>query len=138
MRKIAERNITQMELNRFLLKEMTTKEDLDKIMRILKIDGNVAWQIDFDKRVPYQILNLGNGLIGGTHWVAVDNVNKRYFDSFGLPPPPMIPRDYEWIPLQIQDINYGHCGQYATLFLWYSKKNEVDQFFNLFTTGSAS
>lgn len=132
MRKINQELISNQELNRFLRKQMTTKEDLERMMKILGIDGNIAWQIDFDKKIPYQILNLGNGLIGGTHWVAVDNLNKRYFDSFGQPPPPIIPPEYEWMPLQIQDINYGHCGQYALLFLWYSMRGEIDQFYNLF------
>lgn len=125
-------------LDSFLRKAMTTRKEIEEMMKKLGINGNVAWQMDFDKSIPYQILNLGNGMIGGTHWVAVDNRKKRYFDSFGLPPPQFIPDDYEWIPLQIQNINYGHCGQFALLFLWYSMRDEIDQFYNIFEALTAS
>jgi len=115
-----------------LRKSSTTRGELEELMTLLHIPISVDWQSDFSSSKPFQILNLGNGLIGGTHWVAVDNKNKRYFDSFGLPPPDTIPKDYEWLPLQIQDVNYGHCGQYTALFLYYSKMNELDKFYNLF------
>lgn len=115
-----------------LRKSSTTRAELEELLGLLNIPISVDWQSDFDPSKPYQILNLGNGLIGGTHWVAVDNKNKRYFDSFGIAPPPIIPKDYEWFPLQIQDMNYGHCGQYTALFLYYSKIGELDKFYNLF------
>lgn len=132
MRKLIGKLISNQDLNRFLKKSMTLKEDIEKILKVLNIPANVVWQLDFDPKISFQIINMGNGLIGGTHWVAVDNVNKRYFDSFGMPPPTIIPADYEWIPIQIQNINYGHCGQYAVLFLWYSMRDEIDQFYNIF------
>lgn len=136
MRNLINETLTNQSFNRFLKKPMTTKQDLVNVMKSMGIPGNVAWQIDFDPKQPYQILNMGNGLIGGTHWVAVDNIKKRYFDSFGLPPTQSIPAGYEWIPLQIQNINYGHCGQFALLFLWYSMRDEIDQFYNIFTQDS--
>lgn len=116
-----------------LRKSLTKKHELIELMDLLNVPATVDWQMDFNESKPYQILNLGNGIIGGTHWVAVDNKNRRYFDSFGLPPPDPIPKDYEWQPIQIQDINYGHCGQYATLFLYYSQKGELDKFYNMFS-----
>jgi len=124
--------LEQQRIRSILRKSSTTKEELIELMNLLKVRTSVDWQSDFDKSKPYQILNMGNGLIGGTHWVAVDNVHNRYFDSFGMPPPDTIPKSYEWFPLQIQDMNYGHCGQYSALFLFYSKKNELDQFYNMF------
>lgn len=119
-----------------LRKSSTNRQELTELMKLLKVPTSVDWQLDFDKSKPYQILNLGNGIIGGTHWVAVDNVKKRYFDSFGLPPPDIIPKSYEWQPIHIQNVNFGHCGQYAALFLYYSKMDELDQFYNLFTMRS--
>lgn len=115
-----------------LRRSMTTREDLERLLKHLNLDGTVDWSVDFNKNQPRQILNLGNGLMGGTHWVAVDNINKRYFDSFGQVPPPMIPKDYEWMPLDIQDVRYGHCGQYCALFLFYSKDNNIDSFYKSF------
>ncbi len=124
--------LNNLHINSILQKSRTTRSDLEKLLKKLNINASVDWQADFDPKIPAQVLNLGNGILGGTHWVAVDNLNKRYFDSFGQVPPPIIPKSYEWYPLQIQDPDYGHCGQYAALFIYYSKKNELDQFFNLF------
>lgn len=129
-KKINKTEIT--DFKKFLNKSMTTKQELEDVMKKLNIPGNVAWLIDFDKKQPNQILNMGNGFLGGTHWIAVDNINKRYFDSFGLPPPPTIPKDYEYTTLHIQNINYGRCGQYCILFLYYSNMDEVDKFINKF------
>jgi hypothetical protein len=117
-----------------IAKSGTTKSDLYEILDSLDLsrDVKIDWGYRFNKGAPMMILNLGNNITGGTHWVAVDNLNKRYFDSFGLAPPRYIPNSYEWTPLQIQNVNFGHCGQYATLFLYYSKMNEIDKFYNLF------
>ena len=119
-----------------LRRSMTTKDQVQQLLDALNIKGNVAWSMDFDMSQPNQVLNMGNGLIGGTHWVAVDNVHKRYFDPFGLPPVPSIPKDYDWYPLQIQNIRYGHCGQYCALFLYYSQKNNIAEFYNIFDEAS--
>lgn len=124
------------QIKTILNKSMTTKEDLEKLIKLLNLPATVAWSIDFDAKQPMQILNVGNGMLGGTHWVAVDNQRKRYFDSFGQVPLSMIPKDYEWFPLDIQDIRYGHCGQYCVLFLEYSKDNNIDRFYQLFRSNT--
>lgn len=120
-----------LKIQSLLNKSMTTRDELEKLLELLHIKGNVAWSIDFDASQPTQILNIGNGLIGGTHWVAVDNIHKRTFDPFGLPPVPFIPKDYNWVPLDVQNIRYGHCGQFCALWLYYSLRNDIDKFYEL-------
>ena len=120
---------------RLLTKSMTTKRDLERLLKFESIpDAKVDWAYNFDKKIPAIILNMGNPmLMGGTHWVAVDNTHNRYFDPLGASPPEYIPKDYEFSNLQIQDFNFGRCGQYCVLFLRYSMANEIDRFFNLFS-----
>ena len=120
--------------NRLLNKSMTTKHDLDRVLKAEHMSNvEIDWAYNFDKKIPFMILNMGNPmLMGGTHWVCVDNIHKRYFDPLGASPPEYIPRDYEYSNLQIQDFNFGRCGQYCVLYLKYSANNEVDRFFNLF------
>lgn len=117
-----------------LQKSSTNKTDLYKLLDELEVKNvKIDWGYNHDRnKYDYMILNIGNGLTGGSHWVAVSNKHKRYFDSFGMPPRSYIPKDYEWTPLQIQDIRFGRCGQYAALFLYYCSKNEIDKFYNLF------
>lgn len=118
-----------------LKKSGTNKNDLYYLLSKIGIDNvSIDWLYNFSINYPYMILNLGNPLNqGGTHYVAVDNINKRYFDPFGLSPPNIITQsNYEWSPLQIQNIDFGHCGQYCCLWLYYSKHNELDRFYNLF------
>ncbi len=115
-------------------KSMTTKSDLEFLANKLGLDVKINWLKDVDPNYKgMQIINLGNPIIGGSHWVAT--YNGIYFDSFGLVPPQKFEdAGYEWVPLQIQNENYGRCGSYAILFLYYAKMGELDQFYNLFNT----
>lgn len=110
----------------------TDRNDLELLAKKL-INGPVKinWLKDYDKnnKGP-QILNLGNPNIGGSHWCAT--YNGKYFDPFGLPSPPQL-QHLEWVPLQIQSIKSGHCGQYSLLWLYYMMRDEEDQFYNQFT-----
>ncbi len=110
----------------------TDKEDLKILAKKLGIDNiKINWLKDYDKNYKGpQILNLGNPTIGGSHWIAT--YSGKYFDPFGIIPPPKLSH-LEWIPLQIQSIKSGHCGQYAMLWLYYMIKDEEDQFYNMFT-----
>ena len=111
---------------------MTTRSDLEFLAKKLNLDVEINWLKDClnpDRFKGAQIINLGNNLIGGSHWVAV--YNGKYFDSFGLVPPEKLDH-LEWIPLQIQNQNFGGCGSYAMLWLYYAKEGELDQFYNLF------
>lgn len=113
-------------------KSMTTKSDLEFIADKLGINLKVNWLKDVDPNFKGpQIINLGNPIISGTHWVAT--YNGKYFDSFGMIPPEKLDH-LEWVPLQIQNQNYGRCGQYCILWLYYAINNELDQFYNLFET----
>lgn len=82
------------------------------------------------------ILNTGNDSIGGKHWIGVNNKTKEYFDPLGLPMLKFIPKDYKNNNHHtIQNINFGHCGQYSTLWLYYSNLGKMDEFYKLFKEG---
>lgn len=122
-------------LSEILKKSMTTKSDLEFLAKKLNLDVKINWLKDADPNYKgMQIINLGNPYgVGGSHWTA--SYNGKYFDSFGLVPPQKFQdAGYEWIPLQVQNQNYGRCGQYVILFLYYAKIDELDQFYNLFET----
>lgn len=110
----------------------TDKEQLKLLSKKLGIDNvKINWLKDYDEndKCP-QILNIGNPNIGGTHWCAT--YNGEYFDPFGIVPPSNL-NNLEWVPLQIQSVKSGHCGQYCVLWLYYVMRGEEDQFYNMFT-----
>ncbi|KAL7680634.1 hypothetical protein Plhal304r1_c064g0151871 [Plasmopara halstedii] len=51
---------------------------------------------------------MGTPQIGGTHWLAVSNKHKAYFDPLGLPRPRVIPKDYSYREVEIQNLRFGH------------------------------
>ena len=111
---------------------MTTRSDLEFLAKKLNLDVQINWLKDVDvSDKGMQIINLGNPTISGTHWTCT--YDGKYFDSFGLIPPEKLDH-LEWIPLQKQNQNYGHCGQYSILWLYYAKEGELDKFYNLFET----
>ncbi|KAG6948483.1 hypothetical protein JG687_00015451 [Phytophthora cactorum] len=75
---------------------------------------------------------MGTPQTGGTHWLAVSNKDKRYFDPLGLPRPRVIPKDYAYHEIDIQDPRFGHCGQYSVLWLYYLQHGKEDEFYKLF------
>jgi len=120
-------------VSQILKKPMTTRTDLEFLLRKLRIEPfRIVWLKDADANYKEaQIINLGNPYgVGGTHWVCT--YDGKYYDPLGLPSPPQLSH-LEWTPLQEQNQNYGHCGQYAALWLYYAKMDELDQFYNLFT-----
>ncbi|GMF47733.1 unnamed protein product [Phytophthora lilii] len=79
----------------------------DQLMKLANSLGVKVDQIDFkqnmDKSKDYCILNMGTPQIGGTHWLAVSNKDKAYFDPLGLPRPRVIPKDYAYREIDIQN-----------------------------------
>jgi len=77
----------------------------DQILLLAKELNVQVDQVDFkqnmNKNCDYCILNMGNPIIGGTHWLAVSNKDKMYFDPLGLPRPRVIPRDYKYREIDI-------------------------------------
>lgn len=118
-------------INKILKQQMTTRSDLEFMCDKMGLENvKINWLKDCDPTdTGPQIINLGNPTISGTHWVAT--YNGKYFDSFGLVPPTKLSH-LEWTPLQIQDIRYGFCGNYCLMWLYYSKIDELDQFYSLF------
>lgn len=110
---------------------MTTKSDLEFLAKKLGIEPiQIVWLKDADPNYKgARIINLGNPTIGGSHWLGT--YDGKYFDSFGLIPPEKLSH-LEWVPLQIQNMNFGHCGSYVCLWLYYVMRGEEDQFYNMF------
>ncbi|GMF34663.1 unnamed protein product [Phytophthora lilii] len=108
----------------------------DQLMKLANSLGVKVDQIDFkqylDISKDYCILNMGTPQIGGTHWLAVSNKHKAYFDPLGLPRPRVIPKDYSYREVEIQNPRFGHCGQYCVLWLYYLQHGRVDDFYKLF------
>jgi hypothetical protein len=108
----------------------------DDLLKLAKTMGVKVDQIVFKQYLNtnknYSILNMGTPAIGGSHWVAVSNKDKIYFDPLNLPRPRVIPSDYKQFPFRIQNANYGHCGQYSILFLYYLQHNALSAFMKLF------
>jgi hypothetical protein len=125
----------QYSISNIVKKEMTTRSDLEFMASKLGIEPiRIVWLKDADPNYKgAQIINLGNPYgVSGSHWTAT--YNGMYFDSFGLIPPQKFEDyNYQWTPLQLQDPKFGYCGNYVILWLYYAKKNELDQFYNLFT-----
>lgn len=129
------KKLHQLTFSSIIRRPMTTKSQLLIVANELNIQPiRICWLKDFDPLYKYaQIINLGNPVISGSHWVCT--YENMYFDSFGLVPAPAIEEaGYQYTPLQIQNHNYGHCGSYCILWLYYAKLNELDKFYNLFTT----
>ncbi|ETI29900.1 hypothetical protein F443_22982 [Phytophthora nicotianae P1569] len=108
----------------------------DQLMKLANSLGVKVDQIDFkqnlDRSKDYYIINMGNPVIGGSHWLVVSNKDKRYFDPIGLPRPRVIPKDYYYREFDIQDPRFGHCGQYCVLWLYYLQNGKEDDFYKLF------
>jgi len=116
------------------------KSSVDSDSDLLKLAGalNVEIdQIDFKHKlklnVDYAVLNMGTPSIGGTHWIAVSNKHKLYFDPLQLPPPIVIPREYKQAPFRVQDHRWGHCGDYCVLWLYCLQHDNLQDFYKLFT-----
>ncbi|GMF65795.1 unnamed protein product [Phytophthora lilii] len=121
-------------IQQIIKSSVDSDSDLLKLADALDVEVN---QIDFKHKlkldVDYAILNMGTPFIGGTHWMAVSNKDKLYFDPLQLPPPLAIPRDYETAPFRIQNEQWGHCGDYCVLWLYFLQHDSLHRFYNLFT-----
>lgn len=127
--------IKQYFVSEIIKKPMTTRSDLEFLANKLDLDVKINWLKDVDVNDKgMQIINLGNPYgVSGSHWTC--SYDGKYFDSFGLiPPQKFVDAGYEWVPLQLQGITEGFCGNWCILWLYYAKMNEIDRFYNLFQT----
>ena len=78
------------------------------------------------------IINLGPS----THWCALNTKKKRYFDTYGQPPPLNVPDDYSYkTGFEIQNINgvsSEMCGQACCLWLHYINNSTEKAFYKEF------
>lgn len=120
--------------NKIINSASSTKEDLLFLCKKLNINPppDIVWLKDYKPSMDTNgvIINLGNPIFrGGTHWVCV--YKNSYFDSFGIHPPPEI-KNKMYRDIQIQDPDDGKCGLYCILFIYFAKKNNLEEFYKLF------
>ena len=126
------RKNNKLNLNRILDSASSSKEDLLFLADKLRLSPTITWQKDYDpvNDANGQIINLGDPLFkSGTHWVCT--YGDQYFDSFGLPPPPMI-KNKKYSDIQIQRSSAGKCGLYCMLWMRYAKDGNVKEFYDKF------
>lgn len=121
-------------ISQIIKKGETSEDELQRLAHRLGINVKINWRKDYDPKLESnpnigQIINMGSPMLSGTHWCA--SYMDKYFDSFSMPPPPNMAH-LQWTPLQIQNANYGHCGQYCIFWLYYAMRNEIDEFYTIF------
>jgi len=96
----------------------------------------VFWNNELPERGLYKeggyVVNLGNRVEGGSHWVAFWIEKEKngkhqavFFDPFGGSPPESVKRFLlpfgmvYWNDQQIQNIDTSICGYYILAFLYY-------------------
>lgn len=78
------------------------------------------------------IINLDNTI--GSHWCALNTKKKRYFDSYGQPPPLIVPKDYTYSKkkFEIQAISGASsemCGQLSCIWLHFINNSTEKAFY---------
>lgn len=108
-----------------MLEDITSRTTLLKEFKKFKIPIHfVNYDEKFSKpqKVGGYVINLGDELNGGSHWVGLwyNNKNEYYFDSYGFVPPKKVVdevQDYYFNDTVIQDVLHGRCGLYVFMFL---------------------
>jgi hypothetical protein len=93
---------------------MTSKFELDRAAKSLGLHSFVCIR---KKELPkwihkrtHIIMNLDD-FGPGSHWVALHTPSKQYYDSFGQPPPNVVPASYSWKAVQEQEVDEENCGE---------------------------
>lgn len=109
---------------------VSSKAELEKLTNKLGLKVNFDWIDNYDPDIESQILNIDADHIGGSHWIAI--YRQHYFDPLGLPPAREWCKSLQYTFVPIQDPEFGACGLYCVLFLWYANHDEIDKFYSLF------
>jgi len=126
--------LNQSEISKIIRSSRDSDADLLKLAKAMDVRvDQLAFKQFFNKSVDYCILNMDGANGSGTHWMAVSNKHKLYFDPLDLPPPRVIPSDYKTAPFRIQNHLYGHCGDYCVLWMYYLQHRSAAEFYRLFT-----
>lgn len=119
--------------NKIINSASSTKEELQYLCDKLNIkpSPSIVWLKDYHPSLDTSgvIINMGNPILGGTHWVCV--YKNTYFDSFGIHPPPEI-KTKIYRDIKIQNPQDGKCGLYCVLFIYFAKKNNIEEFYEIF------
>ena len=108
----------------------SSKYDLYNLAKSINLDdliiirkNELPYYIDKYENIIMNLDSVGNG----SHWVALNTKHKIYFDSYGQPPPNIVPKSYKYVKeFELQSINgisSTMCGQLSLYFLNFLKKN---------------
>ncbi len=131
------RVLDKKKINSLIANGRSSIKDLQKLLNQLNIPNfKIIRKHELTKAIydGYQniIMNLDD-IGSGTHWVALNTVKNRYFDSFGQPPPMVVPKRFkDKKDFEIQGINREYCGQYCALWLFCINHANEDYFYKLF------
>lgn len=118
-------------ISQIIRKSITSKADLEKLCHKLGMNVVIDWVDNYDSRNKLNILNIDSDHIGGSHWISIYD-DTFYFDPLGLGVARPWLNYLEHTYVDIQDPNYGMCGGYCVLFLYYASHGEIDKFYSLF------
>lgn len=120
-------------LNGDMLKDLTSNKILQYEFNRFDIPLHfIGFDEDFIKpsKKGMYVFNLGDRMIGGTHWTGLwyENGKSYYFDSFGFRPSKtilkVIGKNPFWNDEMFQDPSEGLCGLYQFIFGYYMNKHK--------------
>lgn len=124
--------ISKAYIHRILTRPVNSDRELYAIAQKIGLkDLNVVYLSDYENANRPTIINIGNRINGGTHFVCA--YKDYYFDPFGMLAPPV--KDLtkkQHTEIDIQDLRQGHCGVYCVLFLYYATRGKIPEFYSLF------
>jgi hypothetical protein len=128
------RSPTITDIRHIIASPVDSDHDILKIATVMGVEiDQIVFKQFLNRKKNYSVLDMGTPELGGTHWIAVSNKDKIYFDPLGLPRPLVIPRDYKAANVRVQDYRYGHCADYVVLWLYYLQHDRLEDFYKLFT-----
>jgi len=84
-----------------------------------------------NKKIKNIIFNMSNH---STHWVALNKIHKKYFDSYGEEIRLGVPKNYVKASnkKELQSIESSDCGQLCCLWLYYINYKSNQLYYNQF------
>ena len=121
------------------MKKYNLKNDTMKECQLQKIDNYPIYPRDSRMYSDRGFVNIDNGSMGGSHWVAfiVKGNKSFYFDSFGGHPDKFLlkqlPKPIIYHNYKIQDINSNLCGSYCLYFFYlFERMNYYDAILKMY------
>lgn len=119
--------------NNMSINKETSTNQLEKLLKRLNInDFDIIRKKDLHLTKKNNIIMNLDDYGKGTHWVALSQKHKKYFDSMGQVPPTEVPKNYKYSNIIIEGIKNNDCGQLCCLWLHYINNKTEKDFYYLF------